>query len=737
MQARQAIELMLQSVERSDDRSGGALLGHIDDDALYDALLRVVLRVVALDSAEQRGLLPADSGADGESGWARLSSRWRRVHDGAPGIACHRARLFAPTVLDAAQSPIDDAALSRATVLLQTLDPDGAKLRVDHRQLPLETLGQLYEQMIGYRIKRVDGRRRIVPGGGRKRSGSFFTPRKLARKVVEAALEPFERRLESAAAPERAAMVRALNLCDPAMGAGVFLMEACRYLGELMSRTDTSLPEREARRVVLSECLYGVDRSELAVAVAGISLWLLVGDPDLPVAELARHLAAGDSLLGTSRHDSRRAADRALSAALFGEAAETVSGFGEGRFFHFALEFPDAAAGFDAVIGNPPWVAFAGRAAQPLDPRLRSYFREAFRAMHGYPTLHGLFVERAAELAPRGVVALLVPSPVADLDGYKAVRRTLSASHRVREPLLELGQDAFDSVVQPSFVLVADPDPDAEPDERPWQLAERQRATGAAEAVQVPEVLSLLSGAPPFPAATFREMGFQSSRIASRELMLRAPAPDRRHRYPLLEGRNVSEFSEGEPRLYLCAEPDELARARCRVRRREDYLDVRFVVRQTADVPIAAMHSGLPFRNSLLAGLEVDGLGAELVVALLNSALYRAIHLSTRRDARQAVFPQVKLAHLRALPRPPPGAELHRRLEEITRKATRGGVSPALRRELDDTVFDLFAVPADHRREVCTFLAFRSKRLGYPVEQGARARARSPLHAVQSRLAAT
>ena len=94
------------------------------------------------------------------------------------------------------------------------------------------------------------------------------------------------------------------------------------------------------------------------------------------------------------------------------------------------------------VIGNPPWIAYAGRAAQPLAPELRAYFREHYRTLRGYPTLHGLFVERAAALAPRGTIALIVPSPLSDLDGYRPVRHVLAESHTPREPLLELGAQA-------------------------------------------------------------------------------------------------------------------------------------------------------------------------------------------------------------------------------------------------------------------------------------------------------
>jgi hypothetical protein len=141
---------------------------------------------------------------------------------------------------------------------------------------------------------------------------------------------------------------------------------------------------------------------------------------------------------------------------------------------------------------------------------------------------------------------------------------------------------------------------------------------------------------------------------------------------------------------------------------------VSFVVRQTAAVPIAAMHGGMPFRNSLLAGFDHADYSAQLIVGLLNSALYRALHLVARRDARQAAFPQVKIGHLRALPRPPPDQAQCERISALVRKATSDGINPALRAQLDHAVFELFAVPEDHRNEVLAVLAARAPKLGHP-----------------------
>jgi hypothetical protein len=489
----------------------------------------------------------------------------------------------------------------------------------------------------------------------RKRSGSFYTPTRLVEGVVSAALAGRDGDKE-------------LRVCDPAMGAGAFLIG----VGRRLVQSD----QPAERRRVAERCLFGVDISPLAAAVAEACIWLWVCDPDF--------------------------SPRALRQNLF--VADAVGGFDCSEAFRDAL----GSGGFDLVIGNPPWVAYAGRAAKPLSPETRRRYSDEYACFRGYPTLHGLFVEQAARLAPNGVVALLLPSPIADLDGYRPVRNVLSRTHTPREPLIELGQDAFEGVTQPCFVLVADPTPDPRGGEREWRLVERQRAQGVAEEVAVPAVLERVFERASFPRELFGELGFQSAGEVSRTLFLRADAPDAEHVVPLLEGRDVSEFRQGAPRLFLKPDPEALARSRCRLRPPERYRAASFVVRQTAKMPIAALHAGLPFRNTLLAGYSADGISAELAVALLNSVLYRALHLARRRDARQAAFPQVKVRHLRALPRPPESAERWRRLEALTRTATERGVTPEIRGELDREVFDLFEIGATDRQAITEFVTRRT-----------------------------
>ena len=539
-----------------------------------------------------------------------------------------------------------------------------------------EWLGARFEALLGYEVVRQRGMLSLVPARHRHRTGSFYTPAALTSSVVTEALG-LAAELGRIDEPD-------FCVCDPACGAGAFLVEVGRQLHARRAGRDPAFDALAAWRQLLSVTLCGVDIDSVALDVARVVLYAEAREPALAAIELGR-LHGGDALGGR------------------GFDVQSQRRGGQRDALDFARAFPELVGrGFDLVIGNPPWVAYAGRAAQPLSSERRRALRDNYEGFRGYPTLHGVFVERACRLAPGGVVALLVPSPLADLDGYRPLRRAVTRTHSACEPMLEFGQDAFAGVTQPCFALMArarnvrEPVP-AELDTR-FRLLERARKNGVARQIEEPPVLARLAALEPLPPELFGEMGFQTTRAVSQHLLRRADAPDDRHTYPLLEGRVVSEFVVGRPGLFLRPDAELLKRERCRLRPLDDYQRAHFVVRQTAKVPIAALHaSGLPFRNTLLAGFFNEQWPPDLVVGLLNSSLYRALHVARQRDARQATFPQVKIAHLRALPRPPAGGG-QSRIRELVGAATRSGPNAELRRELDEAVFDLFSL-ADHERQ--------------------------------------
>jgi hypothetical protein len=288
------------------------------------------------------------------------------------------------------------------------------------------------------------------------------------------------------------------------------------------------------------------------------------------------------------------------------------------------------------------------------------------------------------------------------------MRRVLSRTHQVCEELVEYGQDAFEGVVQPCFALIADAVENHEPNDAPFSLVERAHQGASAERVEPPSVLSRLRTLEPFEKDTFRELGFQTNTVVSKNLLLRNATPEPPFDYPLLEGRDVQEFRVGEPRLFLNADRDTLRRLRCKLRPLDEYREVKFVVRQTAKYPIAALHTGLPFRNSLIAGFDNDVYPAPVLVGLLNSTLLRVLHLATQRDARQTTFPQVKLVHLRSLPAPPASVVRAAKFGQWVMRVSGRPLEAEQRRELDAMVFDWYGVSADEAAAVEGFYLERT-----------------------------
>lgn len=148
----------------------------------------------------------------------------------------------------------------------------------------------------------------LQPTDERRRTGSHYTPRTLTEPIVRYALEPVFERIGLDATPEH---VLDLKLCDPAMGSGAFLVEACRQLGTRLQQAwrrwpslrPEALPDDEdeqlhAKRLVAQRCIYGVDRNPMATDLARLSLWLATLARDHEFEFLDHALKTGDSLVG-------------------------------------------------------------------------------------------------------------------------------------------------------------------------------------------------------------------------------------------------------------------------------------------------------------------------------------------------------------------------------------------------------------------------------------------------------
>ncbi len=424
----------------------------------------------------------------------------------------------------------------------------------------------------------------------RRRGGCHYTSPPLAERIAAIALLPLLEGEEPG--PSR--------IVDPAMGSGACLLAAFRLLTR---RAGPSGASRSSRRA-LASTLFGADVDPLATAVARLSLWIELGDPEVPPTFADEQLVTADAL-GT--------------------------------------EWPPAdQPPFDAVVGNPPWVSYVGRAAQPLEPARRAHFASSFAAFAGYRNLQGLFLERAASiLRPGGRLALLVPSSMSEQLGYAPTRRALDRVAQVDASLCDVGEHAFPGVFQPCMIVAGTrrDEPRAAPSATAWPV-ERADLDDAGRAL-----LARLAALPPLPADLFGERGVQTSGGDAADL---AESPDDRHTLALRGGADVVAFGRGPARAF--ADPARIAGRF----RDADWSAVALLIRQTAAFPIAAIGDGAAFRNSLLAGFEGHGYSRWLLVAWLNASPIRWHHQMRFRDARQGM-PQVKVGHLRTIPAPRAG----------------------------------------------------------------------------------
>ncbi|WP_178133912.1 N-6 DNA methylase [Vineibacter terrae] len=85
----------------------------------------------------------------------------------------------------------------------------------------------------------------LQPTDERRRTGSHYTPRSLTAPIVKHALEPAFARLGPDATPKQ---ILELKVCDPAMGSGAFLVEACRAIGSMCKASSGSSATTTRRR---------------------------------------------------------------------------------------------------------------------------------------------------------------------------------------------------------------------------------------------------------------------------------------------------------------------------------------------------------------------------------------------------------------------------------------------------------------------------------------------------------
>ena len=258
----------------------------------------------------------------------------------------------------------------------------------------------------------------------RERMGAFYTPDHIVDSLLERSLDPLLDMAEQQDDPVRAMLQ--LRICDPACGAGHFLVRAGERLARRAAMHVHPRDVHWVRVNAFRDCLYGAELDPVSAHLCKRRLWSLAADSQLSPSTFDERIHSGNGLLGAPPGTGTLADCDAWTAERLDTAA-----IDELRPVHWHLL---AEQGFDLVIGNPPFMNQLARDTS-MDRRLATLLRDRFGdVVKGYADVANVFLRLAADLVrPGGRIALMQPWSVLSSRDAGGIRRDLALRLRMTD----------------------------------------------------------------------------------------------------------------------------------------------------------------------------------------------------------------------------------------------------------------------------------------------------------------
>lgn len=307
-----------------------------------------------------------------------------------------------------------------------------------------DILGQVYEQFLGKIIRLTEGHHAKVEEKPevKKAGGVYYTPTYIVHYIVETTVG----KLCKDKPPNE---MEKLHILDPSCGSGSFLIVAYeRLLKEHLDWYITNDPKKwkdavfqgskgewrltlhEKKRILLNN-IYGVDLDGQAVEVTKLNLLLkaLEGEskesienmnkwfrePALP--DLGNNIKCGNSLVDFDVQEILKNLPQ----------EEQENEFHRIKPFSWNSEFPNILknGGFDAVIGNPPYVR-----QETLGANFKEYAQKHFSTYAGTADLYAYFIEKGISLIQKnGLYSIIVANKWMRANYGAPLRKWLAGKH--------------------------------------------------------------------------------------------------------------------------------------------------------------------------------------------------------------------------------------------------------------------------------------------------------------------
>ncbi|MDR3111257.1 MAG: N-6 DNA methylase [Planctomycetaceae bacterium] len=322
----------------------------------------------------------------------------------------------------------------------------------DFSVMPVEILGSAYEQFLGKVIHITTGHIAKVREKPevRKAGGVFYTPQYVVDYIVQNTIGKLVQNKTPIG-------VCKIKIVDPACGSGSFLLGAYQYLLDWHrdyyskngkqskgGKNDTLTPEgnlttAEKKRILLNN-IFGVDIDVNAVEVTKLSLLLkcMEGETEASIETqlrlfhekvlppLENNIKVGNSLIDTDYYDEQPDF----------KDEKKIKPFSWNRAFHDVFQND----GFDAVIGNPPWVSLNGKFGNDiLNRQAQQYLIEKYHGNTYMPNLYEYFVHKGLALINKnGYFSFIVPDRLGFNNQFIALREKILRQFKIEELLYKV-----------------------------------------------------------------------------------------------------------------------------------------------------------------------------------------------------------------------------------------------------------------------------------------------------------
>lgn len=430
----------------------------LDGPTLTEVTQRILDRLVMIRFLEDKGIenrIGIETIAQKGVSWSNFQKASRQLDSIYNGIVFKHHSL-----IDEGKLIVDDGAFLS---VCDELDPTLASSDYNFAQIPIQILGSIYERFLGKVIVATDHRARIENRPAViKAGGIYYTPTHIVHYIVDAAIGPL-------VANKSYTELKKLRFIDTACGSGSFVIAAFDKL--IMAAADwfNRNPDKARaagcipvgngwrlslaqKRELLVSCIYGIDLDHQAIEVAQLSLFLKlleeetagsthVGQKEIEQAllpSLAYNIVNGNALIDVDFYADDLYPENDLSL----------------RPIPLKRTFPKVfeAGGFDAVVGNPPYLFIT-----ELGDEEKRYFQKRYRSTEYRFDIYGLFVERAMTevLKPGGRLGYIIPHTLLANDSFTKLRKLLLSEAFIDE-VLDIGPGAFQKAKNETMVLVAE-----------------------------------------------------------------------------------------------------------------------------------------------------------------------------------------------------------------------------------------------------------------------------------------